>query len=135
MSYLGMSDNSSLNICSIIGVPAIGADPNRTWTRLGDGPGNEHQWLGSSLYQKIPSANVLLYDHLEPQERRLVVKAAVDPAHECTVERFTSAEAALAEFGVEDWADRFLTAIRYYRTARKARFYYLCRLSPLIYPW
>lgn len=122
MSHLGRSNHPYITkfLYSIIGIPAIGADPNRTWARSGD---DEHQWLGASLHHEIPSANVLLYDHLEPQERRLEVKATEDPAHKTTIERFASAEAAIAGFGVEDWADRFLAAIRYHRAAHKARFY------------
>lgn len=116
---------------SIIAVPAIGADPNRTWTRLDDGLSFEHQCLGASLHHRIPSATVLLYDHLRPQERKLMVrpfKAPMDTAHKVAAEEFASAEAAIAGFGVEDWADRFLAAIRDYRNAYKVGVHQPCHL-------
>jgi len=91
-------------INSVICVPAIGADARKTWSGTGEeGIG----WLGS-LQRKLPSANVLLYDHLEPGERRLELKHARDAA---TAKEFAAAEAALASFGVDEYAERFRTDV------------------------
>jgi len=95
-------------INSVICVPAIGADARKTWSGTGEeGIG----WLGL-LQSKLPSANVLLYDHLEPGERRLELKHARDAA---TAKEFAAAEAALASFGVDDYAERFRTVSEQYR--------------------
>lgn len=64
------------------------------------------------LQSKLPSANVLLYDHLEPGERRLELKDARDAA---TAKEFAVAEAALAAFGVDDFAKRFRKVVEQYR--------------------
>lgn len=107
------------NVRSIIGVPAIGSDPSRTWTRAGD---NDHPWLGAMLQKRIPSANVLMYDHLKPEERRLEMNVTLDQdreSHRNVTEKFASAEAAVAEDGIERWADRFLGVLLQDRKVRR----------------
>lgn len=97
------------------GVPAIGANARKTWS------GTEEEgigWLGL-LQDKLPSANVLLYDHLKPEERCLDLKHARDAA---AAKKIAAAEAALAAFGVEDYAERFLAVVNSYR-----RIYEVCK--------
>lgn len=94
--------------CSIICIPAISADARTTWSRKGeDGIG----WLGL-LQSKLPSANLLLYDHLKPEERRLELRDARDAV---AAKEFTAAEEVLASYGVEDYADRFHATVEQYR--------------------
>jgi len=99
---------SRLIINSVICVPAIGADARKTWSGIAeDGIG-----CLDLLQSKLPSANVLFYDHLEPGERRLELKDARDAV---TAKEFAVAEAALASFGVDDFAKRFRTVVEQYR--------------------
>lgn len=61
------------------------------------------------------------------------LKAPVDMAHKVAADEFALAEAGIAEFGVEDWADRFLAAIRDYRNACQVCVYQSYRLPILRY--
>ena len=101
---------------SIIGVPAIGADPRETWTT--DRPS---LFLGDALHDEIPSARILLYDHLRPEERRLEVKELSDPGHEATARVFADVEKEIAQYGTEEWADRLLDAVRGDRISQRVR--------------
>lgn len=104
---------------SIIGVPAVGADPRETWTSSGaDGPS---LFLGDALREEIPSARILLYDHLKPDERRLEVKELSDPEHKATANEFASVEEAVAQYGTEEWADRLMEAVRGGRSSQRVR--------------
>lgn len=98
---------------SIIGVPAIGADPSRTWICANGRPDFQ-----VALRKKIISADILLYDHLTPQERCLEIKPTVDPEHQATTQRFREVKAALARFGTKDWSKRFLEVIQAHRARR-----------------
>lgn len=100
----------------IICVPAIGADARTTWVESSDdGIG----WLGE-LEKKLPFANLLLYDHLTVQERSLKVADAKDAAYKSTAKAFAKAETALASYGVDDYANRFLTQVDEYRRSSQA---------------
>ncbi|KAI4134477.1 MAG: hypothetical protein LQ347_001495 [Umbilicaria vellea] len=94
----------------IIGVPAIGADPRKTWTS--STAGHPPLFLGNVLHEKIPSARILLYDHLKPEERLLEVKELSDPEHKATAKEFASVEKAVAQYGTNQWADRLMEAVR-----------------------
>lgn len=103
---------------SIIGVPAIGADPKRTW-RLAN-TNHEHSWLTTTLHKKIPSARILLYDHLNEEERSLEIKVGYEEdreEHKSAAKKYASAEAALGTYSVEDWAGRFIEALKVIRRA------------------
>ena len=95
---------------SIIAVPAIGADARKTWAAAAD----EISWL-ESLQRKLPSANIILYDHLEPEERRLELGGPKDPSSQTIARELASAEASLAEYGVDDYADRLVGVVQRYR--------------------
>ena len=94
---------------SIIVVPAIAADARKTWAAPAeDGVG----WLENL---KRPDTNIILYDHLEPEERQVELKDSKAPDSKIVAQRFASAEASLAEFGVDEYADRFTRVVQQYR--------------------
>ena len=109
---------------SIICVPAIGADPRKTWALQTDKAGHEHRRLDLELHDGLyPDAQVHLYDHLTQEERRLEVKPSRGPddqAHKKSAEVFAAAEAGTAECGIEEWADRFLGTLHERRRAQRA---------------
>ena len=108
---VALSVRIQLTRSSIICVPAIGADARTTWVDSSDdGIG----WLGL-LEKKLPCANLLLYDHLDGRERKLKIADAKDPEYKSTAQAFANAEAALASYGVEDYADRVLAVINQHR--------------------
>lgn len=110
------------NARSIIGLPAIGSDPNSTWIRAGEGRDHENPWLGAALQKMIPSAKVLIYDHLNSEERKLEMNVTLDQNrenHRTITEKFAEAEAAVAEYGIERWADRFLKVLLQDRKVRR----------------
>ncbi|MCJ1421829.1 hypothetical protein MMC32_008196 [Xylographa parallela] len=94
----------------IIGVPAILGDPIKTWNTTRDH--HPYHWLGPSLQAEIPSARVLLYDHLKPQERSIEIKPTEHPEHKATSEAHAAVQLAIDQNGVEEWADRFLDTVR-----------------------
>ena len=104
---------------SIICVPAIGADPRRTWDREVDGAGFEHERLDDVLHEKLcPDAQIHLYDHLTREERALEIRPPEivgDEAHRQSTIAFAAAEDRLSEYVVADWADRFLEYVTEYR--------------------
>ena len=104
-------------------MPAIGADPRKTWERQIDRGGHEHRRLDYVLHDKLyPAAQVHLYDHLTGQERGLEVKPPQGPddqIHKKSAEDFAAAEALVAIFGVAEWADRFLKIIQEHRRAQR----------------
>ena len=104
-------------------VPAIGADPRKTWAHQTDSAGFEHDRLDYVLYDRLyPDAQVHLYDHLTWEERRLEVKNAQGPndqARTKLAEAFTEAKFRLSEYGIMEWADRFLKAVQQYRRAQE----------------
>ncbi|KAL4917162.1 hypothetical protein BDW62DRAFT_184271 [Aspergillus aurantiobrunneus] len=61
-----MATSDIVTNVDIIAIPAIGADPEETWT----GDGAESPWLTAELPRFIPNARVLLFDHgqLEPDD-------------------------------------------------------------------
>lgn len=109
-------------LCSIVCVPAIGADPRKTWARQTDSAGFEHDRLDYVLHDKLyPDARVHLYDHLTWEERRLEVKPSQGPndqAHKQSAEAFAEAESRLSEYRVVEWADRFLHIVQEHRRAQ-----------------
>ena len=108
---------------SIVCVPAIGADPRKTWARQTDSVGFELDRLDYVLHDRLyPDAQVHLYDHLTWEERRLEVKPPQGPkdqTHEKSAKAFAEAEFHLSEYGVMEWVDRFLQVIREYRQAQR----------------
>ena len=112
----------TLTCRSIVCVPAIGADPRKTWERQTDSAGFEHRRLDYVLHDRLyPAAQVHLYDHLTPHERVLEVKppqGSHDQAHKRSAEEFAAGEASVAAFGVAEWADRFLEIVEEYRRAQ-----------------
>ena len=113
---------STLTCQSIVCVPAIGADPRKTWERQTDSAGHERRRLDYVLHDKLyPNAQVHLYDHLTREERGLEVKTPRGPddqVHKKSAEAFAAGEASVAAFGVAEWADRFLGIIREHRRAQ-----------------
>lgn len=110
----------SANCSSIIAVPAIAADARKTWAA----PGEEGiGWL-EDLKRKLPSANIVLYDHLEPEERRLERKDSKHPDSRAVAQQFALAEASLAQYGVNEYSDRFNRVVQQYRLFSGVR--YLC---------
>ena len=116
-------ETSTLTCHSIICVPAIGADPRKTWERQTDSAGHEHRRLDYVLHDKLyPNAQVHLYDHLTRQERVLEVKTPRGPddqVHKKSAEAFAAGEASVAGFGVAEWADRFLGIVQEHRRAQR----------------
>ena len=118
-----MSANADL--CSIVCVPAIGADARKTWERQTDSAGFEHRRLDyvlhDALYNAYNAAQVHLYDHLTREERALEVKTPRGPndhAHKKSAEDFAAGEALVAVYGVPEWADRFLQIVQEHRRAQ-----------------
>ncbi|KAL6715262.1 hypothetical protein ACLMJK_007526 [Lecanora helva] len=105
----------------IVCVPAIGADPRRTWARQIDSAGHEHDRLDYTVHDKLyPNAQVHLYDHYTPQERRLEIKQAQGPndqAHRQSAEALAAAENALSGYGFVKWAEHFQRVIQDHRHA------------------
>ena len=110
---------STLTCRSIVCVPAIGADPRKTWERQTDTAGFEHRRLDYVLHDRLfPAARVHLYDHLTRQERGLELKPPEGPndsAHKRSAEEFAAGEAQVAAFGVAEWADRFFEIVQKHR--------------------
>ena len=106
------------NCASIIYVPAILADPkDPTWEREKDINVSEPRRLEKVLQARIqPAAQVHLYDHLTPNERRLTRKPKDEPGHMQSAEDFAEAEERISQFGVKDWTDRFLHTFREHRS-------------------
>lgn len=104
-------------------VPAIGADPRKTWARQTDGAGCEQYRLDYVLHDRLyPAAQVHLYDHLTREERDLEIKPPRGPhdeAHKKSAEDFATGEASVAAFGVAEWADRFLKIVQEHRKAQR----------------
>ena len=98
-------------------VPAIGADPRKTWERQTSNSANlGSRRLDYAIHDRLhPAVQVHLYDHLTPRERSLEVKRHEDPTHQRSAEAYTQAESAVAEYGVRDWADRFLRILTDHR--------------------
>ena len=98
---------------SIIAIPAIGADPHTTWRSTRDG--KSHPWLEADLQKEIPSARILLYDHLDLEERKIQKKPLADAAHKSSAEKYSAVQSKLSNHRLHDWTDRFLEAIFRYR--------------------
>ena len=98
-------------------VPAIGADPKKTWERqTGNSANLQSRRLDLAIHGKLlPAVQVHLYDHLTREERKLAIKPHEDPTHQKSAEAYNQAEAAVAEYGVADWADRFLRILTDHR--------------------
>ena len=97
-------------------VPAIGADPRKTWERQTGDSDIESRRLDYAIRDKLYSAvQVHLYDHLTPRERSLEIKPHEDPTHQTSAEAYNQAEEAVAGYGVADWADRFLRILTHHR--------------------
>ncbi|MCJ1360059.1 MAG: hypothetical protein MMC33_010062 [Icmadophila ericetorum] len=120
MAFVSVTTNHSHdeidNMIDIIGIPAIGADPKATWNIRGS-----HQWLGPALHEEIPSARVLLYDHLEEGERSVEVKPLGHVDHEASTVRTANARDKVARFGLEDWTTRFIEAVHEVRNTESVR--------------
>ena len=101
-------------------MPAIGADPRKTWERQTRNSARlEQRRLDYALKDKLhPAAQIHLYDHLTQRERSLEIKPSQgpnDPIHKQSAEEFALAELAVAEYGVAEWADRFLQLLQDHR--------------------
>ena len=98
-------------------VPAIGADPRKTWERqTGNSANLQSRRLDLAIKDRLhPAAQVHLYDHLTPRERSLEIRPHEDPTHQRSAEAYAQAEYAVAEYGVADWADRFLRILSDHR--------------------
>ena len=94
---------------SIIAIPAIGADPHTTWRTTRDG--RSHSWLEAELQKDIPSARVLLYDHLNPEERKIEKKPLADANHKPSAVRYSAVQSDLSVYRIYDWTHRFLEVI------------------------
>ncbi len=109
-------------MCSIVCVPAIGADPKKTWARQIDSAGFERDRLDYALHDRLyPDAQVHLYDHLTWEERELEVtlpQGPNDQTHKKSAKAFAEAELRLSEYGVMEWAERFLQILQEYRQAQ-----------------
>lgn len=95
---------------SIVGVPAILGDPFKTWNTTRDH--QPYQWLGPGLHAEFPSARVLLYDHLDFQERAIELKPIGHAEHKATREAYAAVQLALGRYGIDEWAERFLGTVR-----------------------
>lgn len=111
-----------LTFRSIVCVPAIGADPRKTWERQTDNDRFESRRLDYVLHDKLyPAAQVHLYDHLTRRERGLEIKPPEGPndqVHKRSAENFAAGEAQVRPFGVAEWADRFLEIVQEHRRAQ-----------------
>ena len=98
-------------------VPAIGADPRKTWERqTGNSANLQSRRLDLAIKDRLhPEAQVHLYDHLTPRERSLEIRPHEDPTHQRSAEAYAQAEYAVAEYGAADWADRFLRILSNHR--------------------
>lgn len=98
-------------------VPAIGADPRKTWERQTSNSANlGSRRLDYAIQDRLhPAVQVHLYDHLTPRERSLELRPHEDPTHQRSAEAYAQAESAVAEYGVRDWADRFLRILSDHR--------------------
>ena len=82
----------------MIAIPAVGAGVEATW---GD---TDDQWL-LRLHGEIPNIALLYYDHLTEEDRK-VLKQPSDSAKARELYGY------LRSMTVEDWAARFLNAMR-----------------------
>lgn len=109
-----------LTCISIIAVPAIGALAQNTW-----GGKDGEAWL-LGLGSKNPLINVLLYDHLFPDERRLEIVAlnkdcTNEAQHHNTSTQYKAAAAEVEHYSIEDWADRLYEVLKARRHATATR--------------
>ena len=77
-----------------------------------------HQWF-SELNKTIPNANILLYDHLSPEERSIEVKPRSDRGHKASAEKYAATHLRLSEFGIEEWTARFLNLLHENRAVKQ----------------
>ncbi|KAL8696229.1 MAG: hypothetical protein Q9224_002904, partial [Gallowayella concinna] len=56
----------------------------------------------------LPFADIVLYDHLLPDERGIEIKTQKDAGHKSTAVAFAAAEERVAQYGIPEWGDRFL---------------------------
>ena len=56
-----------------------------------------------------------MYDHLNPEERKIEVKPLADPDHKASAVRYTAVQSNLDEYGIKEWTNRFLEVIYRYR--------------------
>ena len=71
--------------------------------------------LHSRLY---PDAEIHLYDHLTPDERSLELKPSQGPNDQAH-EKAAAAETNVAQYGIAEWADRFLESLQGQRQAQE----------------
>ncbi|KAL8682059.1 MAG: hypothetical protein Q9186_001848 [Xanthomendoza sp. 1 TL-2023] len=88
---------------SIVCVPAIGADPRATWSI---DPLDHHAVL-QQLHRLLPFADIVLYDHLLPDERGIEIKTQKDAGHKSTAVAFAAAEERVAQYGIPDLSDQY----------------------------
>ncbi|MCJ1473686.1 hypothetical protein MMC13_002337 [Lambiella insularis] len=109
----------------IVGVPAVLGDPFKTWNTTRDH--HPYQWLGPGLQAEIPSARVLLYDHLEPHERSMELKPIGHAEHKATSEAYAAVQLRLGQYGIDEWAERF------HETVRKSRDSASLKRRPIVF--
>ncbi len=111
------------HFCSIVFVPAIGADPRNTWTPHRGSEGSVRPGLDHVLHDRLyPNAQIHLYDHLTREERKLEVMAPKGPndiRHNASAEAFAAAEARIAGYGIGEWADRLLEILQENRRVQR----------------
>lgn len=86
------------------------------------------------MENKNPLVNVLLYDHLFPDERRLEIVAlnkdrTNEAQHHSTSTQYKDAAAEVEQFSVEDWAKRLydvLIAQRHATATRDRHIVFIC---------
>lgn len=86
-----------------MGIPAIGADAEKTWGETAD-----TQWLGPRLQADFPKARVLLWDHLKSVERN------VEPNRDENgreADAYQDAARTVSRKRVQEWADRLLEGL------------------------
>ena len=106
----------SLTVCSIIAVNAICADPLKTWNTTRDH--QPYQWVQRLAQDEIPSARVLVYDHLLPAERAIEIEAVDHPEHKASAKAYAAVQGRLSEFGIEEWTERFVQALHSWRDTK-----------------
>ena len=109
---------------SIIAVNAICADPVKTWSTTRDH--QPYQWIQRLAQDEIPTARVLLYDHLEPAERAIELEAVGHPEHKASAKAHAVVQGLISKFGIEEWTERFMKALHGWRETKA-----VCHISSL----
>ena len=52
-----------------------------------------------------------MYDHLNPEERKIQKKPLADADHKPSAERYSAVQSVLSDYRIQDWTDRFLEVV------------------------